>query len=113
MTTLGRELNDVRQALADLVDRWPRAKAASLDPEAQHLLAEADRLLGGIDELLEPRYETPGERAGGAARPSAASVSSHPASEPRRPRAAWPMTAARRRPPAGAANAGGGRDVAR
>ena len=69
MAHIGREWNDLQQALGVLLDRWPRGKAASLDPEAQSLLADADRLLGGIEAMLEPREETPGERAAGAARP--------------------------------------------
>lgn len=69
MAHIGRELIDVQAALQGLLDRWPRGKAASLDPEAQAVLGDADRLLGGIEAMLEPREETPGERAAGAARP--------------------------------------------
>jgi hypothetical protein len=70
MAHIGREVNDLQQALGDLLDRWPRAKAASLDPEAQRVLARADALLEDIDALTRLDTETPGERASGARRPS-------------------------------------------
>jgi hypothetical protein len=70
MPHLGRELNDLQLALGDLLDRWPKGKAATLDRAAQQMLANAEVLLGDIDELLRPSAETPGERLSGARRPS-------------------------------------------
>jgi hypothetical protein len=70
MAYIGRELNDLQQALGGLLDRWPRAKAASLDPDAQQVLTSADALLEDIAALTRRDDETPGERASGSRRPT-------------------------------------------
>src|SRR5215213_672737 len=69
MAALGRELNDLQAVLTAVLDRWPRGKAANLDEDAQALLADVERLAQGVEQLLEPEHQTPGERAGGGARP--------------------------------------------
>jgi hypothetical protein len=74
IAALGRELHDLQAALQAVLDRWSPRKAANFDPDAQAVLADVERLARGVEELLEPEHETPGERAGGGARPVAANA---------------------------------------
>src|SRR3954454_13472192 len=69
MAALGREIHDLQAELQAVLDRWPKGKAAALGEDAKGLLADVQRLAQGVEVLLEPEHETPGERAGGAARP--------------------------------------------